>query len=291
MPRIALSAAALLALAAGSAHAQSIEFRIIERQGQAGFIPSIPLGIPTADNVLNFAVQARVAGGAATQGIGEFHFDIVASGEPDSNGTLTRMLVSNVDGTYAVNTAQSSNNVIGRGGLAAQYTYLASSNPDFNGLINTSGGTFTNNPASHEVGMIGGRVAGAALLLRSDLNLDGNPDTYPGTGTFAAIDPTYGQDYLGAGGNFVDVFRFKYTLNNLVSTRGFVFNLSNLSAQIATGFELVNGTWQPVLAPSPFSATSSPSYFLGFPSPGAGSTLAIAGLLAARRRRRSRVVA
>ena len=85
MKRLLFAPAVAVSLA-GITHAQSVEFRIVERQGQVG-VP-IPLGVtPTTDNVLNFAVQARVIDGTPTQFLGSFGFDIVASSEPSVVGT------------------------------------------------------------------------------------------------------------------------------------------------------------------------------------------------------------
>ena len=282
---ILASSVVLLMAAAGATQAQSVEFRIVERQGQVS-IPFMVGATPTTDNVLNYSVQARVVGGTATQFLGTFQFDIVASGEPDSLGTLSKLLTSNADGTYAANTAQANNSTIGRGGLSAIYTYLAGIGANFNGLINTSAGSFTNTPGNQEIGLVTGFPAGNSLLLLTDLNLDGNPDTYPGTGTTAPVDPSIASEFLGASGNFVDVYRFKYTVSNTTTIRFITFGLANASAQIGTSLQFTNGVWGPVQANAPFVATTANPILTGiFPSPGAAGVFACAGLLWTRRRR------
>jgi hypothetical protein len=279
-------ACAAIAAAAGTIHAQSVEFRIVERQGQT-IIP-VPAGAtPTTDAVLNYAVQARVLGGTADQFLGTFSFDIVAPGEADSSGTLTRLLTSNADGTYAANTAQANSSTIGRGGLAAIYTYLAGIGPTFNGIINASGGTFTNTPGNQEIGLVTGAPIGNSLLLLADGNGDGNPDTYPGTGTTAPIDPTIASTYLGAGGSFVDVYRFKYTVSNLVDPRLITFTLANLTAQIGSdGLAFSNGAWGPASQHNAATTLTNSTVIVLFPAPGAGAAFMLGcGWAGARRRR------
>lgn len=176
---------------------------------------------------------------------------------------MARLLTSNADGRYAPNVANTENSEIGKGGLAAQYSYPATINADFNGLINESGGTFTNTVTSQEIGMISGSPAGAGLLLQTDVNADGNPDTYPGTGTFAPLSVDYARGYLGAGGNFVDVYRFKYTIRQFNGSRGGItFRFENVSAQVVTELERVNGLWGPVLIPA--AAINAPANSIGF---------------------------
>lgn len=240
--------------AAGIGRAQSVEFRIVEREGQSGV--ASPFGaMATSDNVLNFAVQARVVGGSATEFLAEFAFDIVGTGEPDSSGTLAKLLVSNADGTYAANPGQTTSTIVGRGGLSAIYAALAMQNATFNGVVNTSSGTFTNTAGAQEIGLISGSASGAPLLLLTDLNQDGNPDTYPGSGTIAPMSPSVASAYLGAGGNFVDVYRFKYT-TSVATARTITFHLSGIGVRTASDLVLLNGTWR---ARNPLVRASSAS--------------------------------
>jgi hypothetical protein len=281
-----LVTAMALVAAAGAANAQvpAVQFQIVERQGQSS-IPNPPTGTTVADNVLNFAIQARVTGGTATDFLGNFSFDIVASGESDSNGTLTKLLTSNLDGSYAANTTQTNSSAVGRGGLPAIYTYLAGINPNFNGLINTSGGTFTNTAGSQEIGLVTGSPTGNALLLLTDTAGSGAPDTYPGSGNTAPIDPTIASTYMGAGGNFVDVYRFKYTVSDVTTARNITFTLANLTAQIGNSLLLSNGVWGPVQANAGATSTGVTVNVVGVPAPASAALLGLGGLVAARRRR------
>jgi hypothetical protein len=254
---------------------QSVEFRIVERTGKM----LVETGI---DPTISFAVQARVVGGAPAQFLGNFAFDIVASGEADANGSLHRLLISNIDGTYAENPTQSVNNSVGAGGMASVYTYLAGITPMFNGLINSSGGPFTNTAANQEIGGITGSPTGTSLLRLADTTGSGNPDTYPGSGVSAPMDPVLAQTYLGANGNFVDVYRFKYILSNF-APRQITFSLANLRAQVGDSLLLTSGSWGAV-------QTNAPATFVGVtvgvvPAPASAAALGLAGLLAIRRRR------
>jgi hypothetical protein len=282
-----------LVAAAGAATAQgaTVEFRIVERQGQTQIV--VPIGAtPTTDAVLNFAVQARVVGGAAGDSLGNFNFDILGTsnngGEPESRGTLAKLLTSNADGTLSANSTQSSGNAVGRHGLSAPYTYLAGINAAFNGSINASSGTFSNTP-NQDIGLITGSPTGSAMLLVTDVvDFDGNPDTYPGTGTSADIDPAIASVYFGAGGNFCDIYRFKYTVTDLTTNRVLNFSLANVGAQIMTSFVLSNGVWGPSQTNAQFS-TADVSIAVITPAPASAALLGLGGLVAARRRRTASV--
>jgi len=287
---------ALVALA-GAANAQvpAVEFRIVERQSQVT-IPNPPVaGQALNDNQLNYAVQGRVTGATGNAGIGNFSFDIVASGEPDASGSLFFLATSMSNGTYDPNTTQSTSSSNGPTGMAAQYRYLVGINPNFGGLVNTSGGTFTNTAANQEIGLVTGSNTGAALLQQTDFtgggpfgtDPDGNPDTYSGSGTTAPLDQTYANTYLGANGNFVDLFRFKYLVTNTTTTRNIVFTLANATAQLTTGFQLSSGIWGPVTG-TPGSVTVTPAsavHVVGVPAPASVALLGLGGLVATRRRR------
>lgn len=271
--------AAVLAAFAGLAQAQSVEFRIIERQGQT-VVPSNLGTMATTDAVLNYAVQARVVGGTAGEFLGNFSFDIVASGEADSYGTLAKLLISNADGTYTPNTAQVTNNAVGRGGLAAAYSYLAGISPNYNGLLNTSGGAFTNTPGSQEVGLVTGSPAGNSALLVLDPFGVWNPPI--------PFDPAITAEFLGAAGNFVDVYRFKYTVTTIPTStyRAATFSLQNITAQVGTAFQLSNGLFSPVQSPASATATGSTVFIGTPPSPGVGASIGVVAMLTGIRRRR-----
>jgi hypothetical protein len=210
----------LLMAMAAVAPAQSVELRIVERQGQ-GYMPWPPQPISYLyDSELNFAVQARVVGsGGAGVGIRSITFNIEAPCERDSWGTLITLATSNGDGTYTSNPNQGISSEVGRGGLASQFTFLAQSDPGANGLINASGPGHMNNVSSQDIGLVRAMAQGGPLLRAVDLDLDGIPDTSPlngsgmvaPEGTTAALERGVGETYFGSDGNWVDVYRFRYT--------------------------------------------------------------------------------
>ncbi len=257
-----LTSAAALLLAAASLHAQTVEFRIVERSGQTA-VSSTPGSTQSTDGIFNFAVQARVVGAGPGVGLTAFRFTLRAHCEYDTFGTLALIRTSNLDGTYSPNPSNTTNTSAGAVGLAAQFTALSATDPLRNGLLNVSAGTFTNGPFQ-EIGLIEGSCAGAALLLQSDLNHDGNPDTWPGTGTSAPIDPAYATQYLGAESTYVDIYRFRYTPTNTTARRFFQFAFDDATAQIATAFQLTSGVWQPTQTSAPVQTfLANQPYFVG----------------------------
>jgi hypothetical protein len=239
-------AALSLAAVAGTASGQTVQFRIIERTGQSVANPADPL--------LELAVQAKVTNGL----LGGFNFDIHTA-DSQSGGTLQQALICNLDHTYYSGAPWTSNSIVGRGGVAATYSYLAGIDSSRNGLINTSGGTFTANPLENEIGYIAGLARGGALLGTPNLDSDGdgNPDTsaFNGSGmtlpngSTAAVDPSLQGPYF-ADGQFIDVYRFRYTVTNFTS-RTLHFTLPNLGAQFFTQFLYDGVAWgaQNVTAP------------------------------------------
>ncbi len=269
---LGLSAAAALV---GGATAQTVEFRFVERTGQS-FI-----AIGSGDNVLSFAVQARVVGLVGT-GIGSYTFDIQMPGEADTFGTLTKERSSNNDNSI-YSGAPAVNNTVGRGGIPYQYSYLAGISASFNGHINVSGGTFTNTPGSQEIGLITGSCVGNALLGIPGIDVrngdvlgavpppgdcsdgivasDCNPDTWndlhtwnsgggtapvPANSDTAPFDPAIGATYLGVGGGWVDVYRFRYTVSNLTPrtfTLSFANTAGHFGAQLSNQLMFNTGSW------------------------------------------------
>ncbi len=223
--------------AAANAQTTSVDIRLVEQTGQAQVVYS---GGSSPDPVLDLAVQIRVNGGSA---LGGFGFDVVILGEPDTNGTLGLNMISNADRTYS-GLPPVPNAVVGRGGLAATYTYLAAINGAFNGKINMSSGEFTHSPANSEIGLVIGPAIGGPLMTTPGLdpNEEGNPGTWSGyglgfpptTGAVASIDPTLGSAYL-AQGQFIDVYRFRYTVTNF-SNRTLHLTLQDLRLQTAPQF-------------------------------------------------------
>ncbi len=269
----AVFAAAALAVCAGVVHAQTVELRIIERKAQ-----SVVTG--PADAQLDFAVQARCIG-APNLAMAAFSFNVVIVGEPESRGVLERGYITNVDHTPT--SAIGVSNTVGQGGLAFQYSYFASLNAAFNGTLNASSGTFTNGP-DQEIGLILGQTAGAAFLGTPglDLDADGNLDTW-GNGT-GAIPPgrtqspmplAVMQQYFGAGGNWVDVYRFRYT-TSVFTPRTLDVRLQAPSVETFTMGISTDGVW----GPSVLERTAIPmasNLLIGVGAPVAGACCAASG--------------
>ncbi len=278
--RAALFPALAVALCAPTVLGQSVTFRIVERTGQTQVNPG--------DSVLDLAVQARFIG----QNLGGFYFDVQMPGEAESRGTLARGNISNLDGTYD-NTIGVGNSV-GRSGLARQYSYFGTVNPNFNGLINTSAGTFTNTP-SQEIGLITAFVEGGPLLGTPgiDLDGDGNPDTWsgnglgvpPAVGATAPVNATAAALYFAAG-QFIDVYHFRYTVTDL-TPRNLHIQLNAILGQQFSQLVFSGGIWGAQNSNVASTAiTNQPIDISIVPAPGAAGTLGLAGLLAARRPRR-----
>jgi hypothetical protein len=221
-----------------------VQFRIVERAGRS--LVSGP-----DNNQLDLAVQVRVVNAAATVGLAGFGFTMRIVGEPESSGTLAREVISNTDHTYS--TGFTLGNTVGIAGLASQYSYLASVNQNFNGLINTTGGTFTNTP-DQEIGLIAGQTTGGVFLGTPgiDSDADGNPDTWPGSGsgsspvnnTRAILGPSVSPTYFGAAGHWIDVYRFRYTISDF-APRSLIFRISAATSSIFSQVALSNGQWAP----------------------------------------------
>lgn len=284
MTKILVSAMTLAALA-GASQAQTVEFSIVERS-------AVPQTVANAgDAVLDFAVRARVTGSVGGRGyaLGGFGFNIAAPGEADTNGTLLKGVISNSSGLYQASTAAADPGTVGIHGLARSYTYLANINGAFNGVINATQGTFTNSPTAQEIGLVTGSSLGTQLLGTpgADDDFDGNPDTWPGgspmAGSVSDLNPTVGATYF-AEGQFVDVYRFKYTVTNFAA-RSVTFTLQGVTAQIFTQFLYSNGAWGLDTATFTGAATINPYTFTVTPAPASAALLGLGGLVAARRRR------
>jgi len=278
--------ACILAGAVGSAaQATNVEFRILERRGQTAWNPFSTQTVPGNDNVLNFTVQARVVGGTPGEALGNFGFDIV-SNEAQGNGTLAKARITTA-GTpnYDTSAAQyGSNATVGTGGLAGSYAYLASVNPNFNGLINASGGSFTENPAVNDLGLVTGSPTAGFLLLSTDSDGDGNPDTYSGSGSTAPLDPALADQFFAADGNWLSMYNFNYTVSN-TSSRVINFSLANVQAQTFHDLALANSVWGPNNPVNAMQISAAGINIPVSPAPGAAALLGLGGLVAARRRR------
>lgn len=277
--RAALYPALAVALSAPTVFGQTVQFRVVERTGQSQANP--------ADNVLDLAVQARFTG----RNLGGFYFDVKIPGESESRGTFARANISNVDGTY--DPSFGIGNTVGRSGLSRQFSYFATVNPNFNGLINQSAGTFTNTP-DQEIGLITAYVQGNPLLGTPgiDTDGDGNPDTWSGNGlglppiagTTAALNGAAAGPYFGSA-QFIDVYRFRYTVSDL-TPRNLHFQLNAIVGQQFTQLVYSGGIWGAQNTTTASTAISStPLDISVVPAPAGAGLLGLAGLLAARRRR------
>lgn len=281
MKTFVLSAMAVAALA-GSAFAQNgtVEYRIRELNGQTAVDATQPA--PNSDNVLDFVVEARVTG-AANRGLGDWGFNVRIQGEPEANGALARLRTSQADGTYFTGAPTTSITGAGLAGIAAQYRFLVGLNAAFNGVINTNSGAFTNGP-DQEIGLVTGSARGAALgntgIIVDPLG-DGN--FVPATG---ADFNTALNTWFGANDNFVQLYRFRYTVSNLTA-RTLQFRLENVLGLTFNSLVQAGSDWS--AATTGGTATTSGGTLdvrVGIiPAPATAALLGLGGLVAARRRR------
>ncbi|HVU64026.1 MAG TPA: hypothetical protein VHC70_08620 [Phycisphaerales bacterium] len=258
-----------------------IQLRLVERTGQST--------VTSADTLLNFAVQGRVDAPDAAVGIGGFAFSIIIDGEAQNWGTLARDRISNPDGTYYPG-------VLGPGsgygnGIAAQYAYLAGISSIFNGLINSSGGGWTQTP-SQDIGLISGLSAGRYFLGTPGVDTDGDgvPDT--ASGESAKLPPSVMTEYFGAKGTWIDLYRFRYTVTDL-TPRELDFHIATTSTDAdPVGFyfteaQETSGNWGTIntqIAIRPEDITGLEVQVV--PASGPGAPLLVALGWGARRRRR-----
>lgn len=234
MREIILSACALAA-AAGSALAQggNVEFRLRELNNQT--MVNLSAAAPNNNAVLDFAVEARVTG-VAGRGLGDWSFNIAIPGEADgaANGAFARLRTSNADGSYFTGAPSTSTTGAGTLGVASAYRFLVGLNGNFNGLINTSGGTFTNGP-DQEIGLVAGSARGGGLG-NTGIIVDNDGD---GVFDAPAAEPDFTtalDTWFGGNGNWVTLYRFRYTVANL-SNR--ILNFRIEAATAATFANLV----------------------------------------------------
>lgn len=269
------------------AHAQQVQFEFYERTGQTLVSP--------ADSLLEIGVRARVMGGAS---LGGFGFNII-SNDAEGNGTLAKARIT-VNGAYVPNSsawAASASTGAGGvwGGVPSTYSYLAGISANFQGLINLSGGTFTNNPSINEIGLIAGVATGNALLGVPGMDDDGDniPDTAPSNGAgssqnneIAPLNPSLAGPYFG-NGQFVDVYHFRYTVTNF-APRQLVFTLEDLGAQVFNQLLYNNGAWGSANSVVPSGQIASSTLSIGTtPAPGCAVLFGSAAMLLGVRRRRS----
>ncbi len=230
------SACAIVAAAASSALAQptTVEFRVVERH-------AVPIATVTGtdNNVLNYAVQARVRGAVDT-GLAQCSFSVQLAGESESAGTLALNTINDTNGTYWTGAIGSTSAAAGlRAGMANAYRYLVGVNPAFNGLINTTGGSWTNNPTQQDIGLITLSTDGSNYLAYTDPSGHGFPDNPLNAAT--ELNP-----YFGANGNWVDVYRFQYTVTNLSTNRTIPVNVVvEGTVNVFSSSAMAGGLWGP----------------------------------------------
>lgn len=323
MNRMCVSAVALLVLA-GAAHG-GVELRFRTKAQSATGATNASSGVTlttawsgatftTAQPVGSFieiAVQARVTGGRLLSG---FDFDIVMPNESESGGQLWIGRISTGGGVYSsswANGGAPNPGAAGVGlfGVAPSFSYLPGLQPPkFNGSINESSGTFTNNAGYQEIGLIGGLASGSALLGTPgiDDNFVGNPATFTGpvvtnpdpvggpnpvlgkpvNGATAEVDPAAATDYFGQE-SWVDIYHFRYTiLSN--SVRQIDVQLRDPHASTFTQFVYAGGTQQVWGVDSQNDAVTilNPTYHFNVtPAPSTVALMGLGGLVVARRRR------
>jgi hypothetical protein len=246
----AILASALVLALTGPSLAQGpvVELRIVERHPAP-----ITEVTGTGNNVLNFAVQARVTG-ATDVGLSQCSFAIVMPGESPSNGTLALNTINNADGSYWAgaisSTSAAQNKVVG---VAYAYRYLIGISPSFNGLINHSGGSWTNDPATNSIGLVSLNTLGPGYLLYTDPSGTGLPDTPLDAAT--ELNP-----WFGANGQWIDIYRFQYTVTNLNTNRTVPVDLivDNDAVHVFSGSVMYSGMWGPLSAvPAAVNATGT----------------------------------
>lgn len=186
------------------AGAALVDVRIVERTGQ--------MVADAADPQLDFAVQVRV--NSSTRALASPTFPIRLFGESQSHGQLSFGRISRRDDrTYTPEVGGPAPAF--ESGLAAQYRWQADLNSAFNGLINASGGSWTQTP-DQDIGLIGGRSIGERLLGTPGLDTDGDghPDTAAPGATRVNMPEDIQRDYF-AKQNWIDVYRFRYRVTDL----------------------------------------------------------------------------
>lgn len=252
----------------------NIEYRLVETTGQTT--------ASALDPILDFAVQGRVTGGG---GLASWYLDSIRLvGDAEPRATLGRDRISNADGTYYTG-APAASSVVGQGGVASQYSFLATVSASFNGLINTSGGTFTNTP-DNEIGSVSGYAGGGGLLLTPgvDPNMDGRPDSIVAPATSGSLPAVVMQTYF-AQDEFVNLYRFRVAFTDLAA-RSVLIRLNGARGRSFTQVSLgTDGSLWGALQNSADAISTLDLTVQVVPAPGVGAGLALAGLGAGRRRR------
>lgn len=203
----------------------TVEFRIREMEGRCSLSPS-------GGSSLDLTVEARVVG-VANRGIGDWSFDIQLQGERKdaAQGTLSRLRINNGDGSYYTGSPTTSTTGGGIAGIATQYRYLVGLNGAFNGVINTSSGTFVSGP-DQSIGLATGSARGANLANAGVLVDDGsgNLQIAPAETVRKAL-----ESHFGANGHWVELYRFRYNVADK-SRRVINFTLPRTMASLFSEF-------------------------------------------------------
>lgn len=272
------AAAVMTALAAPAALAQfRVELRTIERTGQTV--------ADANDNVLDFAVQARVTNDATLM-FGGVNLRVQMPGEAQGRGTLARGIISNSDGTYSNALGVSAPGTVS--GLAAQYRYLFSLNSGFNGGINSSVGPELQDPAIQDIVGIAPYSAGDALTGVPGL-FTFDPDTGDAIGPSGGVVPAaIGDQYFGARGNWVDIYRFRYTVTDLTQRTVQVNPWAGTTISTFSQLALADSVWGAQITANQRTADNLALFGMSFdvvPAPASAGVLALLAMGASRRRR------
>lgn len=261
-------------------HAGLVEMRIVERTGQ--------LVADAADSQLDFAVQVRVNSSAyVLSGAG---FGLRLFGEAQTRGQFSFGRISRIDDhTYTPEIGGFAPGF--ESGVAAQYRFLVDLNSGFNGLINASGGSWTQTP-DQDIGLVGARSGGARFLQTPRMDTDGDeqPDTAAPGATTAIIPENIRRDYF-ATENWIDVYRFRYRVIDL-TPRALDLRVADiptsLDISVASGeIRFVNGLWGQTVQTVPHSEVSIVNWQgTVVPAPAATGMLLFCAAFGRRRPRR-----
>lgn len=190
----------------------TVEMRIVEMSGRTKWYPF------NGSSVLNYSIQARVLGGSPAIGLGDWGFSLRLAGELEGQGALTRLRINNPDGS--VYTDPPTTSFLGGAavGVAVQYRYLVGLSSTFNGVINLSWGAYTNGPDQEILGIVGS-VRGAGLEPGGIITCVPDPlDPMNNVVCSITPQPQFQQAMearFGANANWVELYRFRYTMSNL----------------------------------------------------------------------------
>lgn len=267
----------VVGLCTGSATAQArFEYQIVERTGQTLVDPT--------DNVLDFAVRVRVTNSSTAMYAGG-GLMIQMPGESQASGMLARGIISNTDGTYSSALGVSAPGTLS--GVAASYRYLIGLNSAFNGGINANVGPALHNPAIQDIVGISPFPGGDGLV-----NTPGLFTFDPNTGEPIApagntVPQAIGNQYFGARGNWIDIYRFRYTVTNFTPRTVPVNPLPDGNGKWFSQLSLVESIWGAQTLGNdvePSRVTNFGTTFQVIPAPASALALGFSALVIRRRR-------